>query len=101
MGSGTGPAGGEAEQTRGWLGVWSQEDTDHGHSRHPGRSQVSRSGQVQGPRRARLSTSPPGRQRAEPRTRTSRDLEQGSLQPARELLWGGRPQACPRRRGVL
>lgn len=61
--------------------------------RSPGRSKVSGSGQLLGPQQARLRTSPLGCQRAEPRTQTSRNLEQGSLQPARELLPGGCPQA--------
>ena len=69
--------------------------------RGPARSEVSGSGQVQGSRRARLRTSPPGQQRAEPRTRTSCNLEQGSLQPARELLPGGPPQALSPGRGGL
>lgn len=61
--------------------------------RSPGRSKVGGSGQLLGPQRARLRTSPPGRQRAEPRTQTSCNLERGSLQPARELLPGRHPQA--------
>ena len=102
MGLGTVPTGGEEEMTRAWLGVWSQEDSDHQCSQEPRKKQGEWVWATAGASASQTEDKPPRVPTG--RTKNSDFTQSGAGQPstsqgapARRVPTG----PLPRRRGAL
>ena len=102
MGLGTVPTGGEEELTRAWLGVWSQEDSDHQCSQEPRKKQGEWVWATAGASASQTEDKPPRVPTG--RTKNSDFTQSGAGQPstsqgapARRVPTG----PLPRRRGAL
>lgn len=80
MGSGTVPTGGEEELTRAWLGVWSQEDSDHQCSQEPRKEQGRSVWATAGASASQIEDKPPRVPTG--RTKNSDFMQSGAGQPS-------------------